>query len=197
MTTKSKDKKQNAQKEPDYSTQFMMCSSGTVGADMRPRTGAKFSAEEMLGMQSDALAQITLVMERKGYIRFISPSEIEKTYGGFRQHWERLLREGRVKFIETSAGRMTIDLWIEQYLQNKEEIDKYCRMKNKVLKEIMERADRSCTLVCPMCGERQLDCIYNIFLKPVKGEVYNANGVCRHHGCPFKFNESVRHEDIQ
>ena len=178
--------------KPDYHTEFMMCSSGTIDADMRPHTGAKFSAEEMLGMKADALARITLAMERKGYIRFMSPSEIEKTYGGYRQHWERLLREGRIRFIETSAGRMTIDLWIEQYLQNKEEIDKYCRMKNKVIKEIMERKERSCILMCPKCGERQLDCIYNILIKPKKGEVYNTNGVCRNHGCTFKFYELIQ-----
>lgn len=170
----------------------MTCSNGTIKANMRPRTGAKFSAEEMLGMQADALTQITLVMERKGYIRLMSPSEIEKTHGGYRQHWERLLREGRIRFIETSAGRMTIDLWIEQYIQNKEDIDRYCRMKNKVIKKVMERGERSCTLVCPKCGEQQLNCVYNIFMKPKKGEVNNTNGVCRNYGCTFKFHELVQ-----
>ena len=106
-----------------------------------------------------------------------------------RIHFLDTLREGKIKYVQTSAGRITIDLWVEGYLQNQEEVERYCRHVNKVLKIIKSKKERSLQLDCPQFGNRSLSCAYNITQWSYPKDKCNANGVCGK--CDFKFSELI------
>jgi hypothetical protein len=79
-------------------------------------------------------------MEQDGLIPFrartMSSRDIAREYGKSRQYWEKLLSEGKIRYRETSAGRITTDLWIQGYLDDKPNVDKYVRNVREVLATI-------------------------------------------------------------
>ena len=143
----------------------------TVEGDASQRDKESFLAE---GIQ-----QCHEFMEEKGYIphqaRLMSSRDIAQEYGKSRQYWEKLLNEGKILYKETSAGRITTDIWIEGYLGNKEQVDKYARCVRAALKAISTSNRSNGSVACPVCGEERLEFYVNI-----SG---STNGICR--ACSF------------
>lgn len=114
-------------------------------------------------------------MEKNGYIPFkaqlLSSRDIAEKYGKSRQYWEKLLNEGKILYKETSAGRITTDLWIKGYLGSKEEVDKYVKNVRSVIKSINESGRKAGTVTCPACGVGRFEFFVN-----TGG---NTNGICR------------------
>jgi len=133
---------------------------------------------------ASALFQSKNFMLAKGYLppdaHFLSSSDVAEKYGHTRQYWEKLLKEGKIPYKETSAGRITTDLWVQGYLNNKEKVDKYVRYRNKVISTIQKENRKMGTIECPCCKEKRFDYAVN---------VNNINGVCRA-GCGFRINTS-------
>lgn len=133
---------------------------------------------------ADALRQATKFMKQKGYIpfdaRLMSSRDIAEEHGKTRQYWEKLLSEGKILYKETSAGRITTDLWVRGYLGNKAEVDKYVKDVKTVLQRISESRRRNGTVVCPICEEGRFEFYVNV------GS--NTNGICR--SCGFHVHTS-------
>lgn len=138
-----------------------------------------FSKNDKETALADALAQCYQFMSEKGYIPFnaklLSSSDIAEKFGHSRQYWEKLLNEGKILYKETSAGRITTDLWVNGYLGNKEEVDGYVRNVRKVLRLIDESKKKSGTVSCAQCGEENFQ--YHV------NTGGNTNGICR--SCNF------------
>jgi len=138
-----------------------------------------FSKEEKRGALAEGLREAYKLMEKRGYIptnaRLMSSRDIAEEYGKSRQYWEKLLNEGKILYKETSAGRITTDLWVKGYLGNKEEVDKYVKDVRNVLGFIREAKRRSGTVMCPICLEKKFE-----FARNYGG---NTNGICR--ACGF------------
>lgn len=117
-------------------------------------------------------------MEQEGYIpanaRLMSSRDIARENGSTRQYWEKLLNEGKILYAETSAGRITTDLWVNGYLGNREEVNRYVQNVRAVLKEIGDNWKSHGTLKCPACEAERFE--YN-------SNQNNTNGVCR--SCGF------------
>src|SRR3989338_6816353 len=113
--------------------------------------------------------------------RFMSSMDIAEKFGQSRQYWEKLLSEGKIPFKETSAGRITTDLWVQGYLNNKEEVDRYIRDRNKVVAIIIDGKKKHGRITCPNCGEVQFD--YNVNYQSI-------NGLCRAR-CGFRINTTA------
>lgn len=124
-------------------------------------------------------------MLSKGYLppdsQFMSPSDVSKRYGHTRQYWEKLLNEGKIPHKETSAGRITTDLWVQGYLNNRETVDEYIRNRNKLIEVILSRKNKSGCVECPRCGKKEFSYAVN---------VNSANGICRA-GCGFRINTTI------
>jgi len=131
---------------------------------------------------ASAIKQSKDFMLSKGYLlpdtRFLSSSDIAEKYGHTRQYWEKLLKEGKIPYKETSAGRITTDLWVQGYLNNKEKIDEYVKEVKKAVSSIRKEKRKMGTIECPRCKEKRLDYAVN---------VGSTNGLCRA-GCGFRFN---------
>lgn len=159
----------------------MVSSGGTLGLDLYfpNKNVTKDEKEKAL---ASALAQSKNFMLSKGYLfpdtSFMSSSDIAKTYGHTRQYWEKLLKEGKIPYKETSAGRITTDIWVQAYLDNKEKVDKYVRDRNKVILLIQKEKDKMGVVECPYCKEKRFDYAVN---------VNNINGLCRA-GCGFRIH---------
>ncbi len=139
----------------------------------------KEEKEEALAL---ALVQSKSFMLSKGYLlpnaHFMSSSDIAEKHGHTRQYWEKLLKEGKIPYKETSAGRITTDLWVQGYLNNKEKVDEYIRERNKVISTIQKENRKRGQVKCPHCGEHKFD--YNI-------NAHNINGLCRA-DCGFRIH---------
>ena len=87
---------------------------GTLSLDVNVKE-AKNASEKMRAIAS-SLKQAVKSMEEQGYIpsraRLMSSRDIADEYGKTRQYWEKLLNEGKILYKETSAGRITTDLWV-------------------------------------------------------------------------------------
>ncbi|MCL4524441.1 MAG: hypothetical protein M1453_03240 [Acidobacteria bacterium] len=142
------------------------------------------SKSERVGAIADALKQATKFMEEKGYIpfgaRLMSSRDIAEEYGKTRQYWEKLLNEGKILYKETSAGRITTNLWVKGYLGKKAEVDKYVKDVRTVLHRIKESKRRNGSVVCPVCEEDRFEFYVNT------GS--NTNGICR--ACGFHVHTS-------
>ncbi|MBI5412630.1 hypothetical protein HZA43_05725 [Candidatus Peregrinibacteria bacterium] len=118
-------------------------------------------------------------MNHKGYIpydaKFLSSRDIAEKYNHTRQYWEKLLNEGKILYKETSAGRITTDLWVNGYLGSKEEVDGYVRNVKKMLKSINESRNHYGPITCAQCGEENFQ--FNV------NAGGSTNGVCR--SCNF------------
>lgn len=142
---------------------------------------SKIQKEKIL---ADAIFQCQKQMENNGYIphnaQLMSSSDISEKYGKTRQYWEKLLNEGKILYKETSAGRITTDLWVEGYLGNPEKVNKYIKNVKIVLKSIslLDDKDRNWRKVdCPVCNQNTFSFAIN-----AGG---NTNGICRNMNCGF------------
>lgn len=144
----------------------------------------EFSKEQKEKVLAEAIEQCKEQMENNGYIphnaQLMSSRDISDKYGKSRQYWEKLLNEGKILYKETSAGRITTDLWVQGYIGNPEEVNKYVKNVKIVLKTVndLEHKDRMWRQVeCPVCGQNTFSFAVN-----VGG---NTNGVCRNMSCGF------------
>jgi len=131
---------------------------------------------------ASALVQAKKFMLGKGYLlpdtRFMSSSNVAREYGHTRQYWEKLLKEGKIPYKETAAGRITTDLWVKGYLNNKEKVDEYVRNRNKVISKIQKETRKIGTVECPHCKEERFEYAVN---------VNSINGICRA-SCGFRIH---------
>ncbi len=138
-----------------------------------------------LGAAAESIRLSVNEMEKKGYIppnaRLMSSREIADTYGFTRQYWEKLLREGKLPYYQTAAGRITVDLWVEGYIQNREKVDEYVRWQKSAVKQASAAKSSYEPIDCPKCGNRTLRFARN------SNEV---NGVCDS-SCGFQFTSTV------
>jgi len=139
----------------------------------------EFSKKDKESALAKGLMLAYKFMERKGYIPFkaklLSSRDIAEKYGNSRQYWEKLLNEGKILYKETSAGRITTDLWVSGYLGNKEEVNKYVKNVRSVIKSINESKRKGGAVICPVCEEGRFEFFVN-----TGG---NTNGICRN--CNF------------
>lgn len=124
-------------------------------------------------------------MEERGYIpfnaRLMSSKDIADTYGNTRQYWEKLLNEGKILYRdEASAGRITTDLWVNGYIRNKDEVNKYVRDVRSVLKIIADSGKKNGRVMCPVCNEDH----FEYYINPNQ-----TNGICR--ACGFYVHTTV------
>ncbi len=161
--------------------QASVSSEGTLGLDLY-FPDEKVTKEEKERALASAIDQSKNVMLSKGYLpptaRFLSSSDMAKEFGFSRQYWEKLLNEGKIPYKETAAGRITTDLWVRGYLDNKEEVDEYIRNVKKVISLIPKDGKTWRKLTCPKCGEESFEYAVNL---------NNINGICRS-GCGFRIN---------
>lgn len=136
-----------------------------------------FPEEEKVSVLAEALVNAHNHMLKEGYL-IMSPSDVAERYGKTRQYWEKLLKEGKIQYQQTSAGMITSDLWIKAYLNNKEGVDEYVRLQNRVLESIKETKRNYGKVVCPKCKELDFDFSVN---------PNNVNGICRAR-CGFRIN---------
>lgn len=157
-------------------------SGGTLSLDINYQGNLSKGQKE--AAVANAILQCKEQMEHEGYIPYsaqlMSSTDISDKHGKTRQYWEKLLKEGKILYKETSAGRITTDLWVQGYLGNREQVDKYVKDVRTVLKKIndLDPKDRLWRKIdCPVCGQNTFDFAVN-----VNG---NTNGVCRNVGCSF------------
>jgi hypothetical protein len=150
----------------------------------------QFSDKEKKQVLAGAIEQCYQNMENNGFIpfsaRLMSSSDIADQYGKTRQYWEKLLNEGKILYKETSAGRITTDLWVSGYMGNKENVDKYVKNVKSILETINSLEDKKRPwqkINCPACGS--LNFGFNI-----NGN-FNVNGICRNLGCGFYVNTTM------
>lgn len=148
-------------------------SGGTLSLDLDFEGG--LSKNEKESALADGISKCYQFMREKGYIpfsaRLMSTRDIAEEYGKSRQYWEKLLREGKILYKETSAGRITTDLWVNGYLGNKEEINQYVKNVRSVLRSITESIRNYGAVICPACEKERFEFAIN-----AGG---NVNGVCR------------------
>lgn len=165
----------------DYSWHSQISSEGTLSLELYfPNKNVTKEQKQMA--LAESLRQNRDSMLSKGYLppdaRFMSPRDVSEQYGHTRQYWEKLLNENKIPYKETAAGRITTDLWIQGYLNNREEVDKYVRYRSKAVADILEGGKKSGRMKCPSCGEIAFE--YNVN--------YNSmNGLCRAR-CGFRIN---------
>jgi hypothetical protein len=142
------------------------------------------SKEQQTKALAGAIKQCQENMERNGFIPYsaqlMSSRDISEKFGKTRQYWEKLLNEGKILCKETSAGRITTDLWVQGYLGKPEEVNKYVKNVKAVLKTINEREDKGKTwgkIDCPLCGQETFSFAVNCG--------GNTNGICRNSPCGF------------
>jgi hypothetical protein len=138
----------------------------------------QLSQQDKVSALADVIGECQKSMEQEGFIphdaHLMSSSDISEKYGKSRQYWEKLISEGKIRYKETSAGRITTDLWIKGYLGNKEEVDRYVKNVQQQLTKIEAAKKRSGTLICTVCGEERFEYYTN---------TDNINGICR--ACGF------------
>lgn len=144
----------------------------------------ELSKKEREELVAHGIAECYEYMREKGYIphnaRLMSSRDISEKYGKTRQYWEKLLNEGKILYKETSAGRITTNLWVQGYLGDKEQVDKYVKNVKTVLKTIndLDHKDRLWQKInCPVCGQNTFDFAVNVN--------QNTNGICRNMSCGF------------
>lgn len=146
----------------------------SLGIDLE----GEFSELEKKRALADALGQSYEYMKNQGYIpfdaKFMSSRDIAKEHGKTRQYWEKLLNEGKILYKETSAGRITTNLWVMGYIGNKEAVDRYVKNVRTVLKSIDTVKKHFGETICPICDGK---------FEYAVNQATNVNGICR--GCGF------------
>lgn len=137
-----------------------------------------FTKEEKEIALADSIGTCTEMMQKKGYIPYnssiMSSGDLAHNYGKTRQYWEKLLNEGKIHYKETSAGRITTDLWVQGYLDDKENVNKYVNYVKIVLQRIDLDKKSYGRIICPVCEKEK-------FEYAVNGDT-NINGICRECG---------------
>ncbi|MBI2638661.1 hypothetical protein HYW83_03670 [Candidatus Peregrinibacteria bacterium] len=159
-------------------------SGGTLSLSLKLE--GEFSKNDRETAIASTLVQCYKFMKNKGYISFdaklLSSRDIAEQFGRSRQYWEKLLSEGKILYKETSAGRITTNLWVNGYLGNKEKVNEYVRNAKKMLNIIHESKKRSGNITCAQCGEDNFQYHINI-----NGNASNTNGICR--SCNFHIHQ--------
>lgn len=128
---------------------------------------------------AEVIAQAYKHMKQRGYIKYdaklLSSRDMALEYGKSRQYWEKLLNEGKIPYKETSAGRITTELWVNGYLGNKNKVNMYVRNLKKGLNSIKTANKIQGVIQCPVCEENNLEFYVN--------RNGNTSGLCRH--CNF------------
>lgn len=168
----------------DYHWHSSVSSEGTLSLSLYfPNKNVTKEQKQMA--LAESLRQNREAMLSSGYLppdsRFMSSSDVSNQHGHTRQYWEKLLNEGKIPYKETSAGRITTDLWVQGYLNNREEVDEYIRNRNKIIEIILAQKKKSGRVECPSCGKNEFDYAVNI---------NSANGICRA-GCGFRVNTTI------
>jgi hypothetical protein len=160
-------------------------SGGTLSLDLSYEgPSSKQQTERLL---AEAIQQAHEHMEREGFIplkaQLMTARDIAKEHGSTRQYWEKLLNEGKILYRETSAGRITTDLWVNGYLKRRDEVNRYVRNVNRIIKQVQESCNRTGELPCPVC--------FRNFEYSMNYEY--INGICR--SCGF-YVHSTAGEDV-
>lgn len=168
----------------DYSWQSHISSGGTLSLDLYfPNKNVTKEQKEMA--LAESLRQNREAMLSKGYLppdaRFMSPTDLSEEHGHTRQYWEKLINEGKIPYKETSAGRITTDLWVRGYLDNKEKVDEYIRNRNKVVSIVLSQKTKMGKVRCPKCGEEEFSYAVN---------TDSMNGICRA-SCGFRTHTTI------
>ncbi len=152
-------------------------SGGTLSLSLDYEGEASKEQKEML--LAEGIRAVVETMDRNGFIphsaRIMSSSDIAGAYGKTRQYWEKLLNEGKILYKETSAGRITTNLWVDGYLNDRENVNKYVRDVKTVLDTIDKTERTRGRVICPVCNEERFEFNKN-------GDDY-INGICR--ACGF------------
>ena len=152
-------------------------SGGTLSLRLNFEEDVKKKIKE--SVLADVLVQSIKFMEESGYIPYdaelMSSRDIAQTYGKTRQYWEKLLNEGKILYKETSAGRVTTNLWVNGYLGNKPNVDKYVKDVKKAINSISQTKKHSDKIICPVCDANELNFFVN--------QGGSTNGIC--HSCGF------------
>lgn len=168
----------------DYSWQSSVSSEGTLSLDLY-FPNKKVTKEQKEAAIAETLRQNREFMLSKGYLppdtRFMSSKDVSEKHGSTRQYWEKLLNEGKIPYKETSAGRITTDLWVQGYLNNREKVDEYIRNRNKVVNSILAGKFKSGKIECPNCKKHSFDYFVN---------TDNLNGICRA-DCGFRIDTTI------
>lgn len=139
----------------------------------------EFTKEEKESALAEGIRACAEKMEEQGYIphhaKIMSSGDMAHEYGKTRQYWEKLLNEGKIHYKETSAGKITTNLWVEGYLKDREQVNKYARNVRDVLAAIDSTHGTHGRIMCPVCNEER-------FEFHVNANIY-TNGVCR--ACGF------------
>ena len=167
-----------------YSYHATTSSGGTVDLHLHFPNTKSVSKDKGEFALSDALTQAYFYMMKQGYLPmnadFLSPTDLANRYGYTRQYWEKLLKEGKVKYKQTSAGMITTSLWVEGYMKNrKEDVDEYVNNVGKAVATIKTETKRMGTAVCPVCGKTRMNFAVN---------TNNINALCR--ACGFHLHVS-------
>ena len=151
----------------------MTSSGGTLSLEVNIKEAKE--REEKIKVIAEGIKESTKFMEEHGYIphkaRLMSSRDLANAYGKTRQYWEKLLNEGKILYKETSAGRITTNLWVEGYLGDPEKVNKYIKDVRIVLGYIKDLDKRSGSVLCPVCGENRFEFHVNVNS--------NTNGICR------------------
>lgn len=147
----------------------------SLGLDL---TG-EFSKGEKESALAEGIRACVENMEIQGFIPhnalLMSSGDVAREYGKTRQYWEKLLNEGKIHYKETSAGRITTNLWVQGYLEDREQVNKYVRNVRDVLEMIDATKRTGGRVVCPVCSKENFEFYIN-------GDT-NTNGICR--ACGF------------
>jgi hypothetical protein len=167
-----------------YNFQGNVSSEGTASLDIF-FPDSEPTNEEKIGVLANTLADAATYMLQQGYLppesRLMSSRDVASEFGHTRQYWEKLLNEDKIPFKETAAGRITCDIWVQGYLDNKERVDEYVRNRNKAVRVIEETGKRHGKIACPRCKQEAFD--YHI-------NTASINGLCRA-GCGFRIHTTV------
>lgn len=171
------------QKDTSYYMSGITNSGGSASLDIdfQGPSVSKTEEEKVLAIE---LMKITQFMFDKGYIRFMSSSDLSRNYGRSRQYWEKLIKEGKIPYQKTASGSITTNVWVEGYLQE-EKVEKYSKALLKIRNEIIKRHGRDTyiremQLECPYCKNTTFDYNYN------NGS--SIQGLCRSPGCDFQIH---------
>jgi len=178
-------KQSNKTSQKKYGWHGAMTSSGKLGLSLYFEEPEGVDADLALGATAESIVQSVAYMQKQGYIppnaRLMSSREIAEAYNFTRQYWEKLMREGKLPYYQTAAGRITVDLWVEGYLQNREKVDEYVTWQKSAVRRALAAKNYNEPIDCPKCGKPTLSYARN---------QHEVNGSCDS-GCGFRFSTST------
>ena len=168
-----------------YLKLHIMCSSGgTASVDLSPL----FQSKKIEAI-ADALRSTAFFMERKAYLKIPVQLSDERILS---DHFKKLLLSGLMNYVERENGIIEIDVYMDEYMKDLDEIIKYVKYRDiavELIKNQKKKDGITWNLECPKCKKSTLNGAYNIILGGNPEEKYNVNGSCQNYSCSFKFNE--------